>query len=78
MRSTSTTRTTNLYSSDLSCPSCIGKIEGRLARLPGVERSEVHVATGRIEVVHDPDTTDTDALVAAVAEAGYQAEPRGF
>lgn len=71
-------RTTNLYSSDLSCPSCIGKIEGRLARLPGVERSKVHMATGRIEVVHDPETADTDALVATVAEAGYQAAPRGF
>lgn len=71
-------RTTNLYSSDLSCPSCIGKIEGRLARLSGVERSTVHVATGRIEVVHDPETADTDALVDAVAQAGYHAAPRGF
>lgn len=71
-------RTTNLYSSDLSCPSCIGKIEGRLSRLPGVEHAEVHLGTGRIEVTHDPDEVGTDALVAAVAEAGYQAAPRGF
>lgn len=71
-------RTTNLYSDDLSCPSCIGKIEGRLARLPGVESSKVHMATGRIEVTHDPEAADTDALVAAVSEAGYQAAPRGF
>lgn len=71
-------RTTNLYSDDLSCPSCVGKIEGRLARLDGVDSAQVHMATGRIEVTHDPDVADTDALVAAVAEAGYHAAPRGF
>ncbi len=70
--------TTNLYSDDLSCPSCIGKIEGRLARLPGVEGATVHVSTGRIEVHHDPELVDTGALVAAVADAGYRSAPRGF
>jgi len=71
-------RTTNLYSDGLTCPSCVGKIEGRLAKIPGVERSKVHVTTGRIEIEHDPEVADTDTLVATVAEAGYVAAPRGF
>jgi copper chaperone len=71
-------RTTNLYSDELSCPSCVGKIEGRLARLAGVERARVHVTTGRIEVEHDDTVVDASALVDAVAAAGYRAAPRGF
>ena len=41
-----TLRTTNLYSNDLSCPSCIGKIEGRLAALNGVV---AHACAGRVQ-----------------------------
>ena len=72
-----TLRTTTLYSDDLTCPSCIGKIETRLGALGGVERASVHTTTGRIEVVHDPAVPVAD-LVAAVAAAGYTAAPRGF
>lgn len=68
--------TTNLYSDELSCPSCIAKIEKRLHALPGVERATVHFATGRIEVVHEG--VPVDQLVAAVAAAGYRSAPRGF
>jgi copper chaperone len=71
-------RTTNLYSDELSCPSCIGKIEQRLRRLPGVEAATVHFGSGRIEIRHDPAVTATDHLVAAVRDAGYTAAPRGF
>lgn len=71
-------RTTNLYSDELTCPSCIAKIEGRLARLEGVERSTVHFSTGRIEVEYDPEVATVEDLVAAVREAGYAARPRGF
>ncbi|QGG94386.1 cation transporter [Actinomarinicola tropica] len=78
MTTTTALRTTNLYSNELSCPSCIAKIETRLAALDGVERGTVHFATGRIEVVHDPDVATVDDLVAAVRAAGYAAAPRGF
>ena len=54
MTTTATTiRTTNLYSNELTCPSCIAKIETRLAALDGVEKGTVHFSTGRIEIVHD-------------------------
>lgn len=76
--STTTFTTTNLYSSELSCPSCIAKIERRLYALSGVEKATVHFSTGRIEVSHDLTQASVDDLVAAVAKAGYAAKPRGF
>jgi copper chaperone len=74
----STTRTTTLYSTELTCPSCIAKIERQLAAVDGVEQGTVHFTTGRIEVVHDPDVATVDDLVAAVRKAGYTAAPRAF
>lgn len=73
-----TAKTTSLYSDDISCPSCIGKITDRLDALDGVERAAVHTGTGRIEIVHDPERARVTDLVAAVADAGYAAAPRGF
>ncbi len=69
--------TTTLYSDELTCPSCVPKIEKRLRALAGVERGTVHFGSGRIEVLHAPETT-VDELVDAVRDAGYHAAPRGF
>lgn len=76
MPSTTALRTTNLHSNELTCPSCIAKIEKRLHALPGVERATVHFGSGRIEIVHDD--VPVEDLVAAVRRAGYRAAPRGF
>jgi copper chaperone CopZ len=75
---TRTERTSNLYSDELSCPSCVPKIEKRLQALPGVSKGVVHFGSGRIEVVHDPELTTVADLVAAVRQAGYAAAPKGF
>lgn len=79
MNTTSTaTTTTTLRAEGFSCPSCVGKIEKRVGRMPGVESVKVHFASSRIVIVHDPGLADTDALVAAVREAGYLARPAAF
>lgn len=70
--------TTNLYSSELSCPSCVAKIEKQLLALDGVDTAKVHFGSGRIEVSHDPDRAPVESLVGAVRKAGYAAAPRGF
>ena len=72
-----TTRTT-LRAEGFSCPSCVVKIEKQVARLDGVSAVKVHFASARIEVDHDPARVDPDALVAAVAKAGYAARPTAF
>lgn len=69
---------TTLRANDLNCPSCVTKIEKALGALNGVEGATVHFNTGRIEVRHDPSLAATDALVKAVADAGYTAKPSAF
>lgn len=69
---------TILRSDELSCPSCIPKIENALNALPGVEKAEVKFNIGKIEVSHDPDQTSVEALVNAVRGTGYEARPSAF
>ncbi|MBE2221977.1 MAG: heavy-metal-associated domain-containing protein [Anaerolineae bacterium] len=69
---------TLLRSQDLSCPSCVAKIENALQGLKGVNDAKVHFNTGRIEVEHDPDTAPTAVLVQTVRETGYEAVVAAF
>lgn len=61
-----------------SCPSCVGKIEKQVGRLDGVDQVTVKFASGRVEVDHDPTVATNDAIVAAIAKAGYTAAPSAF
>ncbi|WP_299364744.1 heavy metal-associated domain-containing protein [uncultured Paracoccus sp.] len=72
------TQKTILRSDELSCPSCVPKIEKALRGLPGVEKAEVRFNTGRIEVEHDPAQSDVEALVQAIRGTGYEARPSAF
>ncbi len=69
---------TTLRAEGFSCPSCVGKIEKQVGRLPGVHSVHVKFASSRIEVIHDPAVASVDDLVAAVAKAGYTARPSRF
>ena len=70
--------TSTLRSDELSCPSCVPKIEKALQALPGVEKAEVRFNTGRILVSHDPEQAPVAALVGAIAGTGYTAYPAAF
>lgn len=72
------TATTILRSDELTCPSCVRRIEDGLRRTPGVAHGTVHFTTGRIEVVHDPEQVNAQRLVDAVAALGYRATPAPF
>lgn len=69
---------TQLRSQELSCPSCVAKIEKALTALDGVEKAEVHFNTGRIEVEHDPQTVEAQQLVDSVRSVGYEARVSAF
>jgi copper chaperone CopZ len=69
---------TILRSDELSCPSCVPKIEKALNALPGVEKAEVRFNTGRIEVEHDLARSSVEALVEAIRGTGYAARPSAF
>jgi Cu+-exporting ATPase len=57
----------------MSCAACVDRVEGSLARAPGVRNAGVNLATDRATVEYDPATTDIDALIKAVESAGYGA-----
>jgi len=69
---------TTLRSQELSCPSCVAKIEKALSAVDGVEMAKVHFNTGRIEIEHDAARASVDDLVKTVRSAGYEAKPAAF
>jgi Cu+-exporting ATPase len=56
----------------MHCAACVGKVEGALARVPGVESASVNLATERATVAFDPARVEVGTLQAAVAAAGYE------
>jgi copper chaperone len=72
------TMKTLLRSQDLSCPSCVAKIEKALQGMEGVNAAKVHFSTGRIEVEHDPNAAPVAELVQTVRETGYEAKVAAF
>lgn len=75
---TATTRRTTLRSEELSCPSCVAKIERALEHMPGVEDATVYFPTGRIVVRHDPGIAPAADLVKTVGDIGYRAKATAF
>lgn len=67
----------------MTCASCAMRVEKALAKVPGVTRASVNLATEKATVEASADATNTDAdaakaltrqLVAAIEKAGYEAE----
>jgi Cu+-exporting ATPase len=56
----------------MHCAACVGKVEGALRGVPGVEAASVNLATEQATVTFDPGRADVGALQAAVAAAGYE------
>ena len=56
----------------MTCAACAARIEKALNRVPGVQ-AEVNFATASARVQYDRSKADVDALVSAVARAGYAA-----
>ena len=69
---------TILRSTELSCPSCVAKIEKGLKVKPGVESAKVFFNTGRIEVEHQPEVISPEELAKIVTGLGYQASISRF
>ncbi|MEJ2598605.1 MAG: heavy-metal-associated domain-containing protein [Anaerolineales bacterium] len=69
---------TLLRSQELSCPSCVAKIEAALKGVNGVVDARVYFNSGKISVEHDPEKVKVDELVKAVKSAGYEAHEAAF
>lgn len=57
----------------MTCASCVARVEKALKKVPGVDDASVNLATEQA-TVHGAGL-DADAIVAAVAQAGYEAAP---
>lgn len=58
--------------SGMTCASCVHRVERALRKVPGVEGAEVNLAT-ESATVRAPAGIAVEALVAAIAKAGYDA-----
>tara|TARA_B100000446_G_scaffold74809_2_gene70680 strand:+ start:69517 stop:72048 length:2532 start_codon:yes stop_codon:yes gene_type:complete len=56
----------------MTCASCVGRVERALSGVPGVQEATVNLATERANI---RGHADLDTLLAAVANAGYEASP---
>lgn len=66
-------RKTVLRITGMHCTSCGMTIDDALEEVPGVRSSKTNYAKARTEVQHT-DAIKLEQLIAAVQEAGYQAE----
>ncbi|QHA87854.1 heavy metal translocating P-type ATPase [Serratia rhizosphaerae] len=65
--------TINLSVTGMTCASCVGRVERALAAVDGVEQATVNLATERAQVQVAAGVSP-DELIAAVAQAGYEAQ----
>lgn len=67
-------RTTELDIGGMTCASCAMRVEKALAKVPGVTRASVNLATEKASVDSDA-AMDPETLAGAVRKAGYEATP---
>ena len=58
--------------SGMSCMGCVNSVKNLLAALPGVGGIRVDLASGRVEVEHDPARATPEAIRQAIEGGGYQ------
>jgi len=63
--------------SGMMCDGCAESVHSALQQVSGVTNAEVDLQTGTAQVSYDPAQADRDQLVAAVQNAGYQAQIAG-
>ncbi|MFM7808704.1 MAG: heavy-metal-associated domain-containing protein, partial [Planctomycetota bacterium] len=60
-----------LHLKGMSCPKCVTNVDIQLARIPGVQKSRIDMATGVVSVDFDPSKGVTrGALAKAVDDSG--------
>ena len=64
-----TMKETTIRIRGMSCGGCVRTVREALGRVPGVRVDAV--AVGAATVSYDPDVTDHEDILAAIARAGY-------
>ncbi|OYY93155.1 MAG: hypothetical protein B7Y41_12575 [Hydrogenophilales bacterium 28-61-23] len=63
--------TLTLTVTGMSCMGCVNSVKNLVGALPGVTQVEVDLASGRVEIKHDPAQTETSDIRAAIEDGGY-------
>ncbi len=71
---TVTETTIELSVTGMTCASCVGRVEKALKAVPGVSNASVNLATERASITA-AGGVPANALIQAVAKAGYEARP---
>ncbi|KIH78168.1 ATPase [Geoalkalibacter ferrihydriticus DSM 17813] len=61
----------------MNCASCVGRVEKALGRVPGVLEGQVNLATEKARVRIVSGAVMVETIIAALREAGYEAEELG-
>ncbi len=64
--------TLNLIVTGMTCMGCVNSVKRLVSALPGVASVQVDLASGRVDVVHDPAQADLSAIRQAIEGGGYQ------
>lgn len=56
---------------ELTCPSCIAKIEGVLLRQEGVEEANVLFSASKVKIRYREDVVSGERLAALIENVGY-------
>ena len=65
-----TTKTYQLET--VTCPSCVGKIEGMLKKIDGIEKYEVLFNTSRVRVSFDENMISSETIKSKINQLGFQ------
>jgi len=68
---TKRTKKTILPITGMTCASCVATIEKGLAKLPGVSRVNVNLASEKASIEYDPSKVDTKTLMDTISGVGY-------
>jgi copper chaperone len=55
----------------MSCMGCVNSVKNLVGALPGIDGVDIDLASGRVEVRHDPAQADAAAIRAAIEDGGY-------
>ncbi|CAH0345788.1 heavy-metal-associated domain-containing protein [Bacillus sp. CECT 9360] len=64
-------KTVKFQMEELTCPSCIKKIEGALSKQKGVKEAKVLFSSSKVKVVFDEAVVTTEHLKDIVQKLGY-------
>lgn len=55
----------------MSCMGCVNSVKKLVTALPGIADVQVDLASGRVQVAHDPALSDRQAICQAITDGGY-------